>query len=199
MAATTRERRLWVGIEPSIPVVDRIAVLQEELAEPLHQLGVRVQWIGPEAFRYMLRSVPFVDDAFPGLVRDAVSRIARASGPFDLQTEGTRLQPSLEIPRTVTVGAGEGSDELERLATRVDAALQAAGGPVESRPWTAELLVGRLSTPQRAVDLRGVIEGYARTRYGVTFCRELVVLVSEVVGSDVRWSTISRAELGTGA
>jgi 2'-5' RNA ligase len=192
------DHRLWIAVEPAIPIVDRLLLLQEELEEPLHHLGIPVRWSPGEALRLYLHSAPCGDVSREALVRDAVSAIARSVAPFEWTTEGTEFEPSLEVPRTVSTGTSHGATELQRLAQRLEAAFQSVGFRPDPRPFAANIHIGRVRSSVSAPDVRGVIDAYRATVYGTTFCRELVLLSSSVHGTEVRWVTRARVELGTG-
>lgn len=187
-----------LAFELALPVVDRLLLLQEELDEPLHQLGCDVRWTTGDALRLVVRAFDDVDEALMPRLRDTLSVVARADGPFRIATHGTRLLPTIETPRLVAVGTLGGSDRLEAIKRRIDGACESLGLPADPRPWAPMVKVGRLLTPGGAPRLQGVVSAWEQTAWGESELREMVLVRSGLVRHEAVTRVVARFELGSG-
>lgn len=190
--------RLILSVEPSIPTVERIVLLQEELDSPMHHLGCDVRWTPADAIRLNLKIVPNAEESMILRMREQLRTIARSRRPFDVSWMGASFYPSLARPRMVTTRATQGGGELEAIRRQVEAAFEAQGLAPDSRPWEPQILVGRVGSERDAPRLDGVLDRYEETPFGETHVRELVLFKTSVVHGEFRSDVVNRFELGRG-
>ena len=85
---------------------------------------------------------PTLEDAVSG-VAAAVDRTAARIRPFDVVVGGAGAFPSVERPRALWLGVGEGSEALAEAASSLDDELAAIGWERADRPFRAHLTLAR--------------------------------------------------------
>ena len=190
---------LSIVVELSVPVAELLVLLQEELDEPIRQLGANVTWVAPERIRILIRRFNDFEPALLPRLRDILRTIAKTHGEFDLDLVGTHLLPSVDTPRFVLVGVGNGDTELNALQKKIDTGLETLGLPAVEGDLRLGVLVGRIQSVDRRPDLRGLVNAFAETPYGTSRIRELVIAESRVTpGHGAQHRILHRYKLGTG-
>lgn len=187
---------LAVAIEPSFAAVEQLVVAQEDLADPLRQLGGDVSWTPAEQMRLVLRGCTNAERGDVARIRDSMRSVARNTAAPALTVEGLSFVPGVELPRMIMAKVvGEGLDELQR---RVSGAIDAAGFAADEREWEPYVLVGRLRGSSERLRLQGVVDRFAATRFGTFTPRELVVVSTRLDGTHHRLGIEDRVAFGTG-
>lgn len=136
--------RLFVAVPlPDIAVEAVRSVVDSVRSEPLPP-GMRdVRWVRLEGLHLTLVFIGPVEPARVPDVEATVRRIAADAPGGDAVLAGTGTFPEGGRPRTIFIGVPEGQDILARLAGRLAPVLEAAGKPVDPRPFRAHLTVAR--------------------------------------------------------
>ena len=136
-------RRLFVAVP--IPAAARDAITEvvatvRAAADP----EVRdVRWVRLDGLHLTLRFLgPTLEDALTG-VAAAVDRAAARIRPFDVVVGGGGAFPSVERPRALWLGIGEGSEALAAAASSLDDELAPIGWERPDRPFRAHLTLAR--------------------------------------------------------
>lgn len=190
--------RLIYALEPGLPVIDRLLLLQEDLAEPLRQLGAEVRWTAADQLRLVLRVLDVPAGAAVDRLRDQARSVARSHGEFSFGVFGTAFDPTEDAARLLYAGTGPEDAGVAELRRRLDRAIEDAGVPLDPRPWFPRILLGRLRTPRGPVDLEGVLRRHAETDWGRHPIREMVVLQSTLQAGVARMRVVERLAFGTG-
>jgi len=189
--------RFVVALDLDIGVVERLVLLQEELADPVRQLGCDVMWTAPDALRMTVSTHDVHNDAETERFRDALRVIAKTTSPISVQVAGTQLFPSESLPRMIVVGTRDGADALDRLHGKLEAAASASGwNPLGAyKPW---IRIGRIRGSDQRPMLQGITSPYAETVYGTSYVKEISLYRSSVVRGEPRLEVRERMEFGTG-
>lgn len=156
--------RLFVAIVLPAPILERLAVIQQQVrADTPH--GV-VRWVDPHGIHLTLK---FLGDApasqQPELER-ALSEAVVGRAPFELVLSDLGCFPSERRPRVVWVGVAGALRELHALRDAVERTISPLGYPTEDRPFSPHLTLGRVrreaSASQTAL-LGGVVMGTRQT------------------------------------
>lgn len=189
----------FLGVELGIQMAERIVVMQEDLSEPLRQLGADVLWTPPHQLRVLLKDF---GELLPGQKErliDLLRAFARATHEFSFSMEAVRFDPSVETPRMLIGEIRDDSGLLEALHTNVEKAAEPLGFRQEIAEWRPWVLIGRCQTHGRRPDLRGVLNAWTGPTLGTTDARELVLFsVERVTQLRARSRVLGRFELGTG-
>lgn len=190
--------RLIVAIEPAIPVAERLVLLQEDLADPLHLLGAETRWVAPESLRLTLVAAE-IEPGAVAFARIAVRESAATVEPVTFSLRGSRFVLDESQPRLVAVSVEHGAEAIAALRDRVFSALAPVGIAPPETPWEPLLAVGRLQTNAHTPPLTGVLRPYSETSYGESTAADLLVATTELHGARVRTRIVDRVALAAGA
>jgi 2'-5' RNA ligase len=184
-----------LSLEPAIPVAERLTVVQEDLAEALHQLGGEMSWTPAEHMRLNLRIVENPDGDWLLRLREQLRQIARSRGPVAWSLQGLSWAPDASTPRLLCAQVPDMTEGLASLQRQIDTLCEALGAASARNDWHPALALGRLQIPAQAPRLDGLLDRWERSIWGRTLSRELVLTASELQGSTVRWKVIDRVVL----
>lgn len=187
---------LVVAIEPSVAIVEQLVVMQEDLADPLRQLGADVEWTPAEQVRLVLRVSANAERGDLARAREVLRTLAKNTVAPTISVHGAFFSPTPEVPRMVMVRAH--CPDLDALQHRIDGGLETAGLGADERAWQPWILVGRLHSSREQPRLSGVLERWSATSFGTFTARELVVSSTRLEGATVRSSIDDRIAFGTG-
>jgi 2'-5' RNA ligase len=147
----TAEAKLRLFVACALPddVLRAFGRIQDELRRAAN---TRLRWVRPEGIHITLK---FLGEVEPGRVAAIEAALAAAIEPFDL-----RVRPSTlggfggSGLRVVWVGLEGDIEGLAALAQRIDAAVEAAGFPRETRPFAAHLTLARVPDEASREDRR---------------------------------------------
>lgn len=190
--------RFFVGVELAIPVVDRIALLQDEVGEEAFNRGARVRWTPVEHIRLTLKVFEKLDTGIAQRVQEMLSEAAQSMQPFRFDTQGTDASRTVGHARLITTRCHDNHHELLELRTHIERQADRVGFLEDRAPWSPHVLIGRLATPDGAADIDTLLLPYRDTPWGQTECRELVLYRSQLVGRESRTRVVRRFSLGAG-
>lgn len=168
--------RTFVAIEISPDVRSRA----RQLIGRLQSAAAKVAWVKPETIHLTLKflgEVNLID--IPG-VCDAVSGAVAELPPFEIAVRGAGAFPSVERPRTIWLGIGEGEGELVRVHAAVEQALAGAGFRQENRRFRPHLTLGRVRGDRHLDELGQLLSQHADFVGGVASVDEVIVFSSEL-------------------
>jgi len=99
----------------AVAATDEVYANALSTIKSLQPLTDNVRWVAPENLHWTLQFLGEVDDIDIYAICRAVSRVAAEWTVFSLSSLGVSAFPSLEKPRSVWLGAGEGGDALCQL------------------------------------------------------------------------------------
>lgn len=186
--------RVVIAVEPSIEVAERLVLLQEDLADSLHALGVDAVWTRGDELRLILR-VADLDEGELGYARATVREHVAPLKPFRIETRGSTFLPDDATPRLLAVDTGDGDEHLTILRDAVQTGLSRLALPEEPTPWRPLIRVGRMKTSHASNPLTGVLRRFSDTSYGHTDVTSLIITTSELVDGRVRTRLVDRLPL----
>ncbi len=110
----------------------------------LKKLTENIRWVAPDNLLWTLQFLGEVDDIDLYSICREVKRIASEMGTFPLGSLGVHAFPSIEKPRAVWLGAGEGSEKLCQLQDGIEDQMAKLGFRPERRQFTPHLTLGRV-------------------------------------------------------
>lgn len=184
--------RTFIAVEASPSTLDAAC----RLIERFRTSDAKVNWVGRENLHWTIKFLGNVELTQTAeicrLAADAVADLK----PFEIHAIGAGAFPHAERPRTIWIGAEEGSEPMAELATRVDESLNKLGIPGESRRFTPHLTLGRVRGPQNLASLGERLEAESSFDAGMTLVDEVVIFSSHLEPSGPVYEAIGRAELG---
>lgn len=185
--------RTFVAIETSDSVRQRAA----ELIGIFAATGSKVSWVKPHNLHLTLKFLDEVPRASIAKVSAAVQRAAARLEPFELEIRTAGAFPSAGRPRTLWLGAGQGSDALGKLHAALESELKSIGFPKEHQRFAAHLTIGRVREANPRLDELGrLIKQQAAFAAGQFPVEELVVFSSQLTPQGAIYEALSRAALG---
>ena len=196
--------RLFVAASVPDGIRTKLAAMRERL-EPL---SLPVRWVRPEGIHLTLRFLGEVPE-------DRVERIEGAlrgtacCRPQDVEVRGIGTFPDRGRPRVIWAGiracpgiacgptqspdrlSGGDVAEVARLASSIEAALEQAGFPRETREFRAHLTLGRFHEPPRG-EWRSVLNRHADEEFGTFRIEEFALYESVLQQGGARYRVVSR-------
>jgi 2'-5' RNA ligase len=168
------------------------------LAEEFAAVASDVKWVEPENMHLTLKFLGDVENTEIHRVCQLAAEAVADEAPFRLQMYGAGAFPNVRRPRTIWIGAGDGSDATARLAKNLDKAMKKLGYRPEGRVFAPHLTLGRVrrSGPWLA-PLAELIQQYAERDLGHTTVEEVIVFSSELGREGATYDALARCPLGT--
>jgi 2'-5' RNA ligase len=132
--------RTFVAVE----ITKAIRARAEELIDALDGTAADVNWVEPHNLHLTLKFLGEVHQQEIARVCQTMARGAAELAPFELDVRGAGAFPNAARPRTVWLGAGDGTVQMVTLHDRVEAALAKLGYREEHRRFQPHLTIGRV-------------------------------------------------------
>jgi 2'-5' RNA ligase len=152
----------------------------EKLMRTLQSNGEGVHWVEPQNLHITLKflgDVPLND--LPQLISTTTQCVSRTDS-FDMTLQGFGAFPSWESPKTIWIGCQEGSEELEKLAERINEGLRSLGFPKEARRFSPHLTIGRVKKPTQGSPLMPILDANHNRLFGSCSISEVQIFSSEL-------------------
>lgn len=146
--------RLFVAIELDA-AVKRVLISAQKA---LRRFDSMVRWTGESQMHLTLKFLGEVPDGNVPRICEALAVAAEELRVFELAATSGGCYPPKGRVRTVWVGIENVDGHLMECQRTVEAALDAADYPPESRPFSAHLTLGRVKTDTSAGRLRSAVE-----------------------------------------
>jgi 2'-5' RNA ligase len=136
-------RRLFVAVPIPPAARDAITGIVATVRAGANPEARDVRWVRLDGLHLTLRFLgPTAEDAVAGIAA-AVDRTAKRIRPFDVVVGGAGAFPTVDRPRALWLGVGEGSDALAAAAATLDDELAPIGWDRSDRPFRAHLTLAR--------------------------------------------------------
>lgn len=136
--------RAFIAIELPPEVTQHLLNLVQHLRR---QGPPGVRWVRPEGIHLTLKFLGSIEVERVQSIVEALERSAQGQRPFRLHLQGVGAFPRLQAPRVLWVGLGGDVEALHRLQQRVEESLTALEFPMEGRPFSPHLTLGRVREP----------------------------------------------------
>lgn len=132
--------RIFLAVEITAAIRARTA----ELIESLAATTADVKWVESHNLHVTLKFLGDVHERDIMDLCEAVEAGAAKVSPFALEIRGAGAFPTAARPRTVWLGAGDGTEQMVVLHDRVEDALAELGYREEHRRFQTHLTIGRV-------------------------------------------------------
>lgn len=174
--------------------------LPAPLRSAIAELAARASAAAPAGLRWADARQAHLTLAFLGdldaervaAAEGCVRPVADASTPFQSTLRGAGAFPDEARARVLWLGWGEGADAVVALHARLEAALRAAGLPVEARRFTPHVTLARARS---GVDARRVLAPIAQWQSEPWEVASLDLLASTLTPAGARHRLMLRAPL----
>ena len=141
--------RAFIGISLPDEARRSLAALQQEL----EQSRADVKWVEPEQLHVTLKFLDEISDAQQSQIAQFLSRLAQQQPTFSIDLKAIGAFPSLNNPRILWVGVGEGTSQVIRLAGAIEEEARACSLRQEERPYSAHVTIGRVRSARHLQEL----------------------------------------------
>jgi len=143
------EIRAFIAIELPREVQIRLA----EIIEQFSSQGIRcVRWVAPNNIHLTLQFLGEVPLTTLNALKIALQPVAGSQEPFAINIRGIGAFPNIRHPRVIWAGL-QAPANLMTLQTLISRTIQQIGIPVEDRPFSPHLTLGRIKRDATPVDL----------------------------------------------
>lgn len=183
----------------AIPAIDEVYAKALATIGDLRSLTENVRWVAAESLHWTLQFLGEVDDTTLYEICREVTRVCEATEPFELGAMAVSAFPSVEKPRTIWLGAGEGSQRLCNLQDGVEDRMAKLGFRPERRQYTPHLTIGRVQQGSHGgAELSERLATLGEFDGGRMEVDEVIVYGSELSREGPTYHVIGRAPLAVG-
>jgi RNA 2',3'-cyclic 3'-phosphodiesterase len=188
--------REFIAIDLPLDLRQAISSQTGSLQHGQDRLAVR--WIPVGNLHLTLRFLGDVSEASQDLLEQTLLREAAVHAPFDLALQGLGAFPNPRRARIIWIGV-EAPAGLINLQHGIESAVNRLGYPLEERPFSPHLTIGRVRQNVTPAELEQIHAGLDSTR--VNFPGKFTVGAVHLYKSDLRpegavYSRLLTAELG---
>ena len=145
-----------------------------EFIDEMRREGGDIRWTRTEKLHLTLRFLgAAVDSSLLAPLADALGLIAAETAPFMIEARGVGAFPNLSRPRVLW--AGLDSDNLVRLAAKVEEAAVRFGFEPETRPYSPHLTIGRVRGMRGWGRVKRALEAAALREFGRSMAEEIIL------------------------
>lgn len=186
--------RMFLAVDLSIPVVERILDLFEPWKTSLEERGVRVKWLPPEEIHLTLKFLGDVPEELHGLLRVQLREVVEPLFPFQLKCVGVQALPTPERARLLYATLDEEGREVASLLQRmIDKELSKLGFVSDPRPFHASALLGRVLN---GADLSDLAKEMETVPFGSSTIKDIALMESSLRPQGATQRVINRFPLG---
>jgi 2'-5' RNA ligase len=186
--------RLFVAVDLDADTRAAIHREQQRVAKAVELAhGSRIRWVAPGAMHVTLSFLGDVPDQRAVLIADALARDVDLE-PFAIVFAELGVFPPRGAPRALWVGISEGARELEMLQRILANRVRACGIPLEGRPFSAHLTLGRWRDA-RPSDRGCVLAAGRSTRVARQHVDHATLYRSQLSAAGPSYTALARATL----
>lgn len=163
--------------------VEVVPQLQQAIAQTEQQLeeaGAKLRWTKPANLHFTLRFLGEIPLAQVAKAKIATREAAVGVQPFTIELATLGAFPSVQRPRVVWVGVGEGREAMQALTERLDERLGHYRFPIETRPFQLHLTLARVRDGREWGGLVRALGQFKDTVVGSQAVDKILVMRSEL-------------------
>lgn len=192
-------KRLFIALNLSVSVVEKLALLQRELESRLTSaFGDRIRLRCPDASHIHL-TLKFLGDTPPQmvpLITEAVDEMCQPLFPFEAKCVGIGAFPDPRRPRILWAGLDDESAEVVGLLQKnLEEELAQLGIEKDARPFVPHVTLARIKSRNRPC-IDEWIDEYEDVNFGQSYIKDLVLYESHLDRDGARYEVIKRFALG---
>jgi 2'-5' RNA ligase len=185
--------RTFIAVE----ALDAVHTAALAAMDRLRSSAEGVKWVEPQNLHWTIQFLGDLDDREMAEVCLRTVRAAAGHARFELAALGVGAFPSVQRPRTLWLGAGQGAAEFSALQADIESSLHELGFRGEGRAFVPHLTIGRAGRGRGPGPV--LTERLAKlTDFdgGVMSVDEVIVFASELGREGPEYSVLARAPLG---
>jgi RNA 2',3'-cyclic 3'-phosphodiesterase len=184
--------RTFIAVEITGPIRAKASALIATFSDTTAD----VNWVEPHNLHLTLKFLGEVHEREIGELCQAVVKGARSMEPFELEIHGAGAFPNAARPRTVWLGAGDGTESMVCLHDSIEAQLAALGYREEHRRFQTHLTIGRVrGTGIGITELGSLLQQHADTAVGRMIVQKVTIFHSMLTPEGPVYEAIGTAPL----
>jgi RNA 2',3'-cyclic 3'-phosphodiesterase len=187
--------RTFIAVTASQEVRSAAVKLMNRLR--LSSAAANVKWVAPENLHWTLQFLGDIDVRDIPEVCQAVATAALECEVFEVEVRGAGAFPSADRPRTLWIGAGQGTREMTVLHAAVERRLKKRGYRGEERRFVPHITLGRAGRKGQPNSLAAELAEFADYDAGTMLVDEVTVYSSELGPDGPTYDVLARAPLAT--
>ncbi|MGD9128844.1 MAG: RNA 2',3'-cyclic phosphodiesterase [Planctomycetia bacterium] len=185
--------RTFIAVEIDTAVRSKAS----EVIQRLGRTSSEIKWVEPESMHLTLKFLGDVSLTETSRICDAVAEAVKEIKPFDMEMAGVGAFPNIHRPRTIWLGADEGTDEIVALQEAIDHGMKNLGFRLESRRFQPHLTLGRVKQLGPDVEiLAEMLEAESDFGAGRTPVDQVIVFSSQLTKAGPIYSPLGTLSLG---
>jgi len=180
----------------AVDALDAVQAAALMAIDRLRGAAENVKWVEPDNLHWTMQFLGDLTDQEMAEVCLRTTRAAARHEAFELSARGVGAFPSIQRPRTLWLGAGQGGEHMVALHATIDDALFSLGFRRDSRAYTPHVTLGRVGPGGHAGPV--VTERLAKLADfdgGVMEVAEVIVYASELSREGPTYTVLARAPL----
>jgi 2'-5' RNA ligase len=154
-----------------------------------------IRWVRPEAMHLTLKFLGEINEEKVAPITDVLNRISEECKPFPLRMKGTGFfPPKSKTPRVIWIGVEE-ADNLMRLQSQLEEALERIGFPREQRKYHPHLTLGRVKTFSDIKEILLFLEKHRDKNFGNMEVKKITFFRSILKPTGAEYSALAELEL----
>ena len=182
----------------AVAALDEVHVAALAAIDRLRAAAEGIKWVEPDNLHWTLQFLGDLSDVEMAEVCLRTVRVAKRHEAFTLEAHGVGAFPSVQRPRTLWLGAGEGSEALVTLQEDIEESLSSLGFRKEQRQFVPHLTIGRAASRGGSGGGLVLSERLAKLADydgGVMGVDEVTVYASELTRDGPQYHILARAPL----
>lgn len=193
-------RRLFIAVDLSINIVEKLAILQHELEEQVGEtFGTDVQLRTVEAPNIHI-TLKFLGDTPGDLVpriRGIIDKLCEPLFPFEIECQGVGAFPGAARPRILWAGLDpKGTEVLGLLQQALERDLGELGVARDTRDFYPHITLARVRS-RKSPNFEELLKPYENITFGKSYIRDLVLFESHLRPEGARYEVVQRFPLGS--
>lgn len=181
----------------ALPVPVVVQDLAAEWITRLEETGASVKWVMPANLHLTLKFLGEVRTVELAEVCQRVTSAVATHDALEISCDHLGAFPSIERPRTLWLGIGDGQEAVAQLQQSIERSLETLGFRTEHRQFHPHVTLGRLRTsPSQASSLTEAL--HAATVVPAVTCTvsQVVVVASQLGRDEPQYQRVATIPLG---
>lgn len=175
--APAEEQRMFFAVLVPKPLQAAIEVVQRAL----RRANADIKWVEPANLHFTLKFLGQTPVSRTPELCAVAEQVAASKERSKVMLKGLGGFPHSHWPQVVWIGCEEGSEWLAQLGRDLDRALSEAGlAPLDKRPFTPHLTLGRARSNRRIKNLIQVLNRYQEVDVGPLVVGGFTLMKSEL-------------------
>lgn len=188
--------RLFIAVDLSISVVERLALLQREWAAALRDADVRISWVAPENIHLTLKFLGELGEPLVPMIEQTLATLVRPLFPFEVGCQRVGAFPDPRRPRILWAGLEDkGAEVIGLLRQAIEQDIDRLGIAPDDRPFHPHVTLGRVKSLE-ACDMRDLVASLGAYDFGSSFIKDIVLYESILTSSGPEYRVRNRFSLG---